>query len=329
MRRVVIIGAGAIGAGTAAELALRGCEHLLVGRGAQIRHIAEHGLTYRRPDGVQQVPLSTVEEIEGVQLREDDLLLMATKTQHVEDAAQRLAFKAAGQKMACQLPILTLQNGLEAERVLLRRFSEVYGGSILIPASYTQIGEVVSGAAPKVANFVLGRAPTGHDERCEQIAQVLRDINWSVQTTDDVVRFKAHKLLRSVKNGLDVLCVEAHEDERAVEQLGELLVSEAHAVITAAGIEPAADEERAETLRLAVLHQDSEYRLDQQSTWQSFSRGASGHEVDYLNGEIVLLGRLHGVPTPANAAVQRALGAAWLRGEKPGAIPPQSLLDEL
>jgi 2-dehydropantoate 2-reductase len=38
------------------------------------------------------------------------------------------------------------------------------------------------------------------------------------------------------------------------------------------------------------------------STWQAW-RGA-GVETDYLNGEIALLGRLHGVPTPANARIQ-------------------------
>ena len=43
------------------------------------------------------------------------------------------------------------------------------------------------------------------------------------------------------------------------------------------------------------------------STWQSLTRGTAGVEVDALNGEIVLLGRLHGVPTPVNATLQRAV----------------------
>ena len=36
------------------------------------------------------------------------------------------------------------------------------------------------------------------------------------------------------------------------------------------------------------------------SSWQSLARGTGTIETDYLNGEIVLLGRLHGVPTPVN-----------------------------
>ena len=40
------------------------------------------------------------------------------------------------------------------------------------------------------------------------------------------------------------------------------------------------------------------------STWQSLTKGAR-LEVDFLNGEVVLLGRLHGVPTPVNAMLQQ------------------------
>ncbi len=41
------------------------------------------------------------------------------------------------------------------------------------------------------------------------------------------------------------------------------------------------------------------------STWQSVARGAARLETDYLNGEIVLIGRRHGTPTPVNDALQR------------------------
>jgi 2-dehydropantoate 2-reductase len=41
------------------------------------------------------------------------------------------------------------------------------------------------------------------------------------------------------------------------------------------------------------------------STNQSLLRGAARLETDYLNGEIALLGRLHGVETPLNAGLCR------------------------
>jgi 2-dehydropantoate 2-reductase len=56
------------------------------------------------------------------------------------------------------------------------------------------------------------------------------------------------------------------------------------------------------------------------STLQSLVRGATTLEGDDLNGEVVLLGRLHGVATPVNAMLQRL--ARQLVAER---IPPGSL----
>jgi 2-dehydropantoate 2-reductase len=56
------------------------------------------------------------------------------------------------------------------------------------------------------------------------------------------------------------------------------------------------------------------------STAQSLARGAGSVETDYLNGEIVLLGQLHGVPVPANAYFVE-LSLRMLSDQlKPGAI---------
>ena len=46
------------------------------------------------------------------------------------------------------------------------------------------------------------------------------------------------------------------------------------------------------------------------STFQSLARGADSVETDHLNGEVALLGRLHGVPTPVNRALQRLAARA-------------------
>jgi 2-dehydropantoate 2-reductase len=49
-------------------------------------------------------------------------------------------------------------------------------------------------------------------------------------------------------------------------------------------------------------------------------------EVDHLNGEVVLLGRLHGVPTPANALVQRLVNEAARERQPPGLRDETELL---
>jgi 2-dehydropantoate 2-reductase len=60
------------------------------------------------------------------------------------------------------------------------------------------------------------------------------------------------------------------------------------------------------------------------STWQSAYRGA-GVEVDYLNGEIALEGRAHGVPTPINVLLQRDVHQMSRQGPQPGS----ALADDL
>jgi 2-dehydropantoate 2-reductase len=62
------------------------------------------------------------------------------------------------------------------------------------------------------------------------------------------------------------------------------------------------------------------------STWQSLARGAGAVEADYLNGEIVLLGRLHGVPTPANETARRLVNRHARDGARPGTLTPEQFL---
>ena len=65
------------------------------------------------------------------------------------------------------------------------------------------------------------------------------------------------------------------------------------------------------------------------STWQSLARGLASVETDYLNGEIVLLGRLHGVPTPANELMQRLTAQAARDGIEAGSVDPDALVSQL
>jgi 2-dehydropantoate 2-reductase len=61
------------------------------------------------------------------------------------------------------------------------------------------------------------------------------------------------------------------------------------------------------------------------SSWQSLMRGTGTVEADQLNGEIVLLGRLHGVPAPANDLVRRLVNRAARDRTPPGSLTPAEL----
>src|SRR3546814_7810644 len=93
--------------------------------------------------------------------------------------------------------------------------------------------------------------------------------------------------------------------------------AEGREVMEAAGIDRARSAE--ETARrgdlVKILPIDGATRSGG-STWQSIARGTGRVEVDQLNGEIVLLGRLHGVPTPVNAMLQQVGNELALSGAR-------------
>jgi 2-dehydropantoate 2-reductase len=55
------------------------------------------------------------------------------------------------------------------------------------------------------------------------------------------------------------------------------------------------------------------------SSWQSLTRATGTIETDYLTGEIVLQGRLHGVATPVNDLLQRLANQLAAQRRAPGA----------
>ena len=62
------------------------------------------------------------------------------------------------------------------------------------------------------------------------------------------------------------------------------------------------------------------------SSWQSLERRTGAIETDFLNGEIVWLGRLYGVDTPANELIRREAVRLAREGLPPNTVPTRDLL---
>lgn len=329
MTRYVVIGTGAVGGALAADLQLAGVPVVLVARGAALAAVRERGLLRTTPAGRRAVRLPVVGGPAELRLTTDDVLVLAVKTQDAAATLADWAWRPVTERgrpagTASRLPLFTLQNGLDAERVAARSFRAVHGTTVLVPARHLVPGEVLTGSAPRVGQLLVGGlphpAPPG--EPSPAAVRFVRDADaagWLAQTVPEISRWKAWKLLLNVTNAVEVFAGTA--DEAARSSLTRRATAEAAAVLAAAGLavaDPAA--ERSFDPALTRVVPGAGYVPGQQSTWQSFARGASS-EVDFLNGEIVLLGRLHGVPTPVNEALQTLLGAAAAAGEPPGTRP--------
>ena len=101
-------------------------------------------------------------------------------------------------------------------------------------------------------------------------------------------------------------------------------------MIAAAGIDCASAAEDAERRGdLISLRPVAGERRGGGSSWQSLARGTGTIEVDLLNGEIVLLGRLHGVPTPVNELLQVVAHELARAKAPPGSLSEADLLARL
>jgi 2-dehydropantoate 2-reductase len=321
--RYVIIGAGAIGGAIGGRLAQADREVVLVARGAHLDALRSEGLTLADPDGNTRLRVHAAGGPAEVSLRPGDLLVLAVKSQDTQETLETWANAPVegGGFAADRLPILCAQNGVDNERQALRRFSTVYGASVWLPAVHLRPGEVVLRSSPTTGILHVGRYPGGVDALSDAIVADLRDARFTAQASANVVRWKYGKLLRNLGNVIDALVVPGPE----ADAFRRRAVSEAEAVLKLAGIVAEAFDEDA--LRRAGLELRPVPGLDTagSSTWQSLAKGKQSTEADYLNGEIVLLGRLHNVSTPVNHALQVAAREFALRGVSPRSLPIEEI----
>jgi 2-dehydropantoate 2-reductase len=325
MVRYIIIGAGAVGGAIGARLFDSGHKVVLVARGAHHAALATDGLRFATPSGTLTLPIPVVDRPESLELRAGDVLVLAVKTQDTVAAldAWRDRPVVGGGRAAEELPVVCAQNGVASERMAVRRFRHVYGMCVWLPASYLEPGVIEAAGAPLTGILHLGRYPSGTDEVAERIREDLEKSVFLAPVSADVMRWKYGKLLGNLGNAVEALCGPGDE---AAELYGRVR-DEGAKVLTAAGIDYVGAEEAAERRgHLVQLEPVNGVRRGGGSSWQSLTRGTGSIEADYLNGEIVMLGRCHGVPTPVNDVLQREANRFAREHRAPGSMTPAELL---
>ncbi|MDF2712041.1 MAG: 2-dehydropantoate 2-reductase [Nonomuraea muscovyensis] len=315
--RYIVIGAGAVGGTIGARLFQGGHDVLLIARGAHYEALRTGGLRLITPHSTETLPIPAADG--PVAPREDDVLVLATKSQDTI---------AALDPWPRHLPVVCAQNGVENERTVLRRFAQVYGMCVWLPALHLEPGTVAAYGHPHSGMFHLGRYPQGVDDRARQLTADLTKSGLVTVTTPDVMRWKYGKLLGNLGNAVEALC----ERAPGFEALHERARAEGTAVLEEAGIlYSSPQEEREARGRKVDLLPVEGLSRGGGSSWQSLARGSGTIEADYLNGEIVLLGREYGIPTPVNEVLQQEAGRFARERLPPGSMPVErltALIDE-
>ena len=322
--RYIIYGAGGIGGAIGARLFQHRHEVLLICRGEHLQAIQSKGLTLKTPVETLSLTIRAVSHPEEITFTPDDVVLLTMKSQDTEMALRDLE-RAGGRDLA----VICGQNGVDNERLAIRRFARVYGMVVWMPATYLEPGLVLNHAEPIGGILDAGRYPNGVDPLITQVTQDLTTCGFSAVPDHNIMRWKYTKLLSNIRNAFQAACGFATRSRKFIRALR----AEALACYQAAGIEFVPEDELRARVRSQIKLADIEgHPRTGGSSWQSLMRGLSTIEADFLNGEIVMLGRLHGIPTPCNALLQRTVNDMAYTGQKPGSIAVTDLerqLDEV
>ncbi|MBA3232774.1 MAG: ketopantoate reductase family protein [Propionibacteriales bacterium] len=319
--RYVVYGAGAVGGVVGALLHQAGQEVVLIARGAHHDAISRDGLRLETPAGASTVHVVVVEAPDLFDWRADDLVLLGVKSDATAACAAALSVAAPP-----TVAVVSLQNGVANESTLLRWFERVYGVCVMAPTGHVRPGVVEAHCHPVPAILDIGRYPGGIDETAETVSQAFVGAGIVSQPRPDIIAWKYRKLIMNLGNAVQAVCGRA----AGTDELRTVIRDEGEATLAAAGIESvseAEDRDRRGDI-LQVVDIAGRPRMGG-SSWQSLERRTGSIETDYLNGEIVLLGRWWGVPTPANELIRREASRLAFERCGPGIVDPHELLDRL
>lgn len=298
MARYVVYGAGAVGGTIGGRLHRAGHEVVLIARGAHLDALRADGLRLSSPEGEQTLRIPAVGSPAEAGIGAGTAVILAMKTQDTAEALDALVPVAPA-----DTPILCAQNGVENERIALRRFPHVLGVMVFLMAEHLEPGRVVHFAAPRAGVLDLGRFPPAPPSPAAlAIAADLERAGFASAAVEDVMRGKRRKLLLNLGNAIEVI----YGPDEEPEGLDTRAQVEGEACFRAAGLAWTTVEEEAARRGLISSVRSVAGRAHRGgSSWQSVERGTGRVETSYLNGEVVLLGRRHAVPTPVNEDLQR------------------------
>jgi 2-dehydropantoate 2-reductase len=321
--RYVIYGAGAIGASIGGRLFEAGREVVLIARGAHYEAMRDNGgLRLADPERTRVLDIPVADGPDAVDWRAGDVAVLAMKTQDTAGALAALAASAPP-----SIAVVCAQNGVENERMALRRFANVYGMCVILASAHLEPGAVEYYYLPMPGLLDVGCYPSGIDGTAETVAADLRAAGFGSKAEPDIMRWKYGKLLSNLGNALDAAAGMAARRT----DLGARAHQEGIDCLAAAGIEFASmDENRAKHGVDRFESRPVEGRTHPgSSSWQSLARGTGAIEADFLNGEIVLLGRELGIATPVNELLQRIANDMARNGTKPETLTVESVLAQL
>jgi 2-dehydropantoate 2-reductase len=282
-RKIVVLGAGAIGSYYGAMLSRR-FTVLLVGREPHVAAVRDHGLLVSGAvERTFHVEAATV----LAPLPEDTLLIITVKACDLESVVEKNQ-----ERIRDDTTVLLLQNGLGNEELA----ESILGNRVQVIRGLVSTGAEISPgnvAVRHIGETVLPRSVTG-----VRISDAFASCGLEMRLTDRMDYEVWRKLtLNCVINPLSAILRVPDREVAAtsLKALREGIVEECIEVAAAEGVtlEP--------TLQKEITRSVSGYE-NYSSMCQDIMKKRKT-EIGFINGRVVELGRIHGVATPFNEAM--------------------------
>jgi len=327
-------GAGAIGGVLGGQFAKAGFAVILIDPIPEhVAAINAYGLQLKGVHGTHTLPIPAVLQASAVDFRPDDVIFLAVKSFDCEAAVAELR-----RATTLELPIFCAQNGVVNEGIAARYFQQVNGVMVLIGAKRLVPGEVVhTGNGP----IGIGTYPAGLSHAAHNVAAALEETDLPVYTTMHISQAKWNKLLINLNNatlGLTGLATQEATADAATRWWMAEVWEEGAGVLQTAGIAyegppgMGAIEDRIRELRDSTMPPSvpvDDAHTGRTSLWQDLYHRRGQVEAEYLNGEVVRLGRQYGVPTPYNNLLLALITELAVARTLPGASTVQQLRERL
>lgn len=299
--KVAVVGAGGTGAYYGGALARAGADVTMIARGPHLEAITKSGLQLNSVLlGNFQVECSATDDMSSVDTV--DLVIFAVKSWGTDAAIKAMA---SGDMVGDGTMIISTQNGIDSEPLLIKEFGpdRVLGSTATVSAMIAEPGVVDQVGGP--GSLVIGEMNGGSSKRVDDLVERCVAAGLAAES-DDNVRLALWTKFTFIcaLSGMTALTRKPIGDIFAQETTTEMylqVLSEVAAVARANGV-PISQEMVDATLKTTQGR-------------EPFIIGSMGHdliagnpiEIGLLNARVVEMGKEHGIPTPANFAIEAAL----------------------
>lgn len=325
--RFVVYGAGAVGGVLGGHLTRDKHDVLLICRDAHAKAIGEqNGLRMKSATGDYFAPLDVATSVAATHFDEDTCVLFVPKSNDTPTCVEELATHAPR-----DVPVVSFQNGIDNERIIAEKFTNVYGGVCRMTCSFLHPGQV---SFRKFGRVIVGKYPKGAHAYPKKLAKIFESAGFKVSVSNSIMCDKWLKLTTNLQSAFNALIDDRDHDSPEFLQLKVGVLEEAKRVLTADKIRAKScdggdfslKEMINELKKPRAARYASSVRVNN-STWQNLYLKRESVENEFFHGPIIQLGGKYGVAVPYNEVALELVTRSCREKTGPGQLRAAEIVD--